>query len=131
MTITGSRLQRVARDAAGALPGVSSGRPFTDKLDVYKVGEKVFLIVTDDPDERIITVKSEPDHGRSLQREHESITPGRYLNKAHWISVAAGREITEGMVEDLVAHSYELVRDSLPRGRRPAGHGSGSRSGKR
>jgi predicted DNA-binding protein (MmcQ/YjbR family) len=128
MTITGEQLQHIARSAANALPGVSHGRPFVDKLDVYKVAQKVFLIVTDDPDELIITVKTEPDFGRSLQRSYESIGQGRYLNKAHWISVGAGREITVELIEDLVAHSYELVLDSVPRSRRPRGvrnHGPG------
>ncbi|WP_406118598.1 hypothetical protein [Streptomyces sp. NBC_00989] len=35
---------------------------------MYKAADKVFLIVTDDPDERIITVKSEPEHTRALER---------------------------------------------------------------
>ncbi|TDB87120.1 MmcQ/YjbR family DNA-binding protein [Actinomadura sp. KC216] len=119
MAITGNRLQRLARSTAGGLPGVSHGRPFTDKLDVYKVAGKVFLIVTDDPHEQIITVKAEPGHARSLRRRHESIMAGRYLDKKHWISLAAGQEITPSLVKDLVAHSYELVAASVPARRRP------------
>ncbi|WP_329449830.1 MmcQ/YjbR family DNA-binding protein [Streptomyces sp. NBC_01724] len=74
MPIHGEKLQDRARDAALALPGVSPGRPFTDQLDVCKVAGKVFLIVTDDPDERIVTLKEEPEYGRLLQHEHPSIT---------------------------------------------------------
>jgi hypothetical protein len=76
MPISGEKLQDRARDTALALPGVSHGRPFTEQLDVYKVAGKVFLIVTDDPDERIVTLKAEPEYGRLLQHEHPSITPG-------------------------------------------------------
>ncbi|NYI04574.1 MmcQ/YjbR family DNA-binding protein [Allostreptomyces psammosilenae] len=123
MTITGKRLQEVARNTANRLPGVGNGRPFAEKLDVYKVAGKVFLIVTDDPDEQIITVKVEPDHARSLRQEHESIAAGRYLDKRHWVSVSAGRDITAGEVKDLVAHSYDLVLESVPRNRRPQGKG--------
>ncbi|OEV02680.1 MmcQ/YjbR family DNA-binding protein [Streptomyces oceani] len=119
MTISGKRLQDVARSTARKLPGTSSGRPFTEKLHVYKVAGKVFLIVTDDPDEQIITVKAEPDHACALKREHESIVAGRYLDKRHWISVGAGRDITTGTVRDLVGHSYDLVLESVPRKRRP------------
>ncbi|GAA4000522.1 MmcQ/YjbR family DNA-binding protein [Streptomyces marokkonensis] len=119
MTVTGKRLQDVARSTAKELPGVSNGRPFTEKLDVYKVAGKVFLIVTDDPDEQIITVKAEPAHARSLQQEHDCVAPGRYLDKRHWISVSAGQDITPGTVKDLVGHSYDLVLDSVPRKRRP------------
>lgn len=51
MSFNGTKLQDTARHTALALPGVSHGRPFTEQLDVYKVAGKVFLIVTDDPDE--------------------------------------------------------------------------------
>jgi predicted DNA-binding protein (MmcQ/YjbR family) len=119
MTITGKRLQDVARGTARKLPGVSNGRPFTEKLDVYKVAGKVFLIVTDDPGEQIITVKAEPDRARSLQQQHDCVAPGRYLDKRHWISVSAGQDITTGMVKDLVGYSYDLVLEAVPRKRRP------------
>lgn len=119
MTITASRLQQTARTTADDLPGTSSGRPFVDKLDVYKVAGKVFLIVTDDPDEPIITVKAEPDRGRYLQHEHPTITPGRYLDKQHWISVGPGPRITAKLVKDLVDRSYDLVLDNVPRDQRP------------
>ncbi len=105
----GERLQAVAREAAGGLPGGSEGRPFVDSLDVFKVSGKVFLIVTDDPDNLIITVKCEPEYGAELRRGYASVTPGRYLKKRHWISVGPGEGVTERMVVDVVEHSYELV----------------------
>ncbi|MGW7529250.1 MmcQ/YjbR family DNA-binding protein [Streptomyces sp. NPDC054783] len=74
MPISGEMLQDRARDTTLALSGVSHGRPFTEQLNVYKVAGKVFLIVTDDPDERIVTLKAGPEYGRLLQHEHPSIT---------------------------------------------------------
>lgn len=115
MTLTGEQLQRLARDVASALADVTHGRPFTPHLDVWKVAGKVFLIVTDDSDAQIITVKVDPHHGDALRRDHESITPGRYLDKRHWASVGAGRGVTARLVEDLVQGSYDLVVDRLPR----------------
>lgn len=119
--MNGKRMQQAARHTAEALPGTACGRPFTEKLDVYKVAGKVFLIVTDDPSERIITVKAEPEHGRRLREEYPSISAGRYLDKRHWISVGPGRGVTAALVEDLVTDSYDLVLDSAPRSRRRAG----------
>ncbi|MFY7065734.1 MmcQ/YjbR family DNA-binding protein [Nocardiopsis changdeensis] len=110
MTLSGEQLQQTARDTAAALAHVERGRPFTPHLDVFKVRGKVFLIVTeDDPDLQIITVKANPDHGDALRRDHESITPGHYLDKRHWISVGAGPGITGRLVEDLVHDSYDLA----------------------
>ncbi|HLS15277.1 MAG TPA: MmcQ/YjbR family DNA-binding protein [Beutenbergiaceae bacterium] len=114
MTLSGGDLQRIARERAAALPKVSHGRPFTPNLDVYKVVDKVFLIVTDDPEEQIITVKAEPADGHALRQEYAAITPGRYLDKRHWISIGSGSGITKTLVHDLVEDSYELVVDQLP-----------------
>jgi predicted DNA-binding protein (MmcQ/YjbR family) len=119
VTITGPRLQQTARAAAEDLPGTSSGRPFVDELEVYKVGGKVFLIVTDDPKEPIITLKCESARGRALEREYESIVPGRYLNKEHWISAAPGPGVTAKLVRELVTDSYDLVFDGVPPRLRP------------
>ncbi|OBJ83300.1 MmcQ/YjbR family DNA-binding protein [Mycobacterium sp. 1245852.3] len=119
MSLNGEKLHETARSTALALPGVSHGRPFTEQLDVYKVAGKVFLIVTDEPDDPAVTLKAEPEHGRQLQKQHNSITPGRYLNKRHWISVRAGRGVTADLVADLVAHSYHLVLETVPHNRRP------------
>ncbi|MET9454402.1 MmcQ/YjbR family DNA-binding protein [Streptomyces canus] len=119
MSAAGDRLQDAARQAALALPDVSHGYPFTPGLDVYKVAGKVFLIVTDDPDEQIITVKCEPEHARAHVRRYASITPGRYLDKRHWISLGPGPGMTERLVTGAVEDSYDLVAGRLPRRGRP------------
>ncbi|MDQ0955571.1 putative DNA-binding protein (MmcQ/YjbR family) [Streptomyces phaeochromogenes] len=119
MSTAGDRLQDTARKAALALPDVSHGRPFTPGLDVYKVAGKVFLIVTDDPEEQIITVKCEPEHARALERGYASITPGRYLDKRHWISLGPGRGITKQLINDAVELSYDLAIGGLSQSERP------------
>ncbi|WP_330285545.1 MmcQ/YjbR family DNA-binding protein [Streptomyces sp. NBC_00576] len=119
MSAAGDRLQDAARQAALTLPDVSHGYPFTPGLDVYKVAGRVFLIVTDDPDDQIITVKCEPEHARAHVRGHASITPGRYLDKRHWISLGPGPGITERLITDAVEDSYDLAVERLPRRDRP------------
>lgn len=110
MTLSGARLQQIARDIAASLDDVTRGHPFTPHLDVWKVGEKVFLIVTDDdPDLQIITIKVDPHHADALRRDHETITAGHYLDKQHWISVGPGPRVTKRLIEDLVHGSYDLA----------------------
>lgn len=46
MTLSGARLQQIARQTAASLDDVSHGRPFTPHLDVWKARDKVFLIIT-------------------------------------------------------------------------------------
>lgn len=114
-------LQPFARKLAASMPGVSHGRPFVEMLDVYKVGAKVFLIVTDDPNERIITVKIEPEQRGALSDRFQSITAGRYLDKDHWISISAGPGITDSVVTDLLKGSYRLVLKTIRKADRPDG----------
>jgi predicted DNA-binding protein (MmcQ/YjbR family) len=80
---------------------------------VFKVAGRVFLIVTEDPDEQIVTVKAEGPRAEALIREHESIQHGRYLDKRHWLSVGAGGAVTTSLVRELVHDSYDLVRAQL------------------
>ncbi|UXX91432.1 MmcQ/YjbR family DNA-binding protein [Streptomyces sp. AD2-2] len=119
MSAAGDRLQDIARQVARTLPGTDHGYPFTKDLDVYKVAGKVFLIVTDDPDEQIITVKCEPEHARAQVHGYASITPGRYLDKQHWISLGPGPGITKRLVTDAVEDSYDLAVERLPGRNRP------------
>jgi predicted DNA-binding protein (MmcQ/YjbR family) len=119
VSAAGDRVQDTARATALALPGTEHGYPFTEHLDVYKVAGKVFLIVTDDPDDPIITVKCEPEHARAQERGYASITPGRYLDKRHWISLGPGPGVTRRLVTDAVENSYDLVVERLPRRDRP------------
>jgi predicted DNA-binding protein (MmcQ/YjbR family) len=109
MPLTGPALQRTARDVANGLPDVTSGRPFSPTLEVFKVRGKVFVIVTDEDDNRVVTLKAEPARGDALRREHRTITPGHYLDKRHWITVGSGPGITAALVRDLVEDSYDLV----------------------
>jgi hypothetical protein len=69
VSLSGEQLQQAARDAAGALADVGHGRPFTPHLDVWKVADKVFLIVTDDdPDAQI---------SRELYRQKYGVLPSQ------------------------------------------------------
>lgn len=115
MALSGPKLQDAARTVANRLPETSNSRPFTESLDVYKVAGKVFLIVTDDPDEPIITVKAEPERGRVLREDHPSITRGRYLDKTHWISIGPGERVTRQLVSELVEDSYLSALEGVPR----------------
>ena len=118
VTLSGEQLQQHARDTAVSLADVTAGHPFTPHLEVWKVHDKVFLIVTDDdPDRQIVTLKVDPHHGDALRRDFDTITIGQYLDKQHWISIGPGSGITKQLIEDLVHGSHDLA-DDRPRERR-------------
>jgi predicted DNA-binding protein (MmcQ/YjbR family) len=41
------------------------------------------------------------------------------LNKRHWITVDLAGDLPDGLAEELLVDSYDLVVDGLPRSSRP------------
>jgi predicted DNA-binding protein (MmcQ/YjbR family) len=119
MTSVDHRRQPVLRQCAG-MAAATLSYPFGEDTAVFKVGDKMFALVSLDDDPVSVTLKCEPAEAAALRDAHEAITPGYYMNKRHWITVDLGGTLPAGLVTDLVANSYELVVSSLPRKLRPA-----------
>jgi predicted DNA-binding protein (MmcQ/YjbR family) len=117
--VQGEALQDRARRRAEELPGAGVEHPFGPEWDVYKVREKVFMLVTAVTGEPIVILKADPEDAAALRREHEDITPGYHMDKKHWITLRPGGSMQASLVEELVTDSYLLVVEKLPRARRP------------
>lgn len=114
-----NRLQQCARDRVEELPGAELQHPFGPDWEVFKVRDKVFLLMTEITGEPIVIVKADPEDGRALRDQHEDITPGYHMNKRHWITLHPGGDLRKGLIEELVTESYLLVVENLPRAKRP------------
>ena len=115
----GDRLQQCARDRAEELPGSRLEHPFGPEWDVFKVRDKVFMLLTSATGEAMVTLKSAPEDGDALRRQFDDIIPGYHMNKKHWISLLPGGKLPKGLVRELVTESYLLVVENLPRRERP------------
>jgi predicted DNA-binding protein (MmcQ/YjbR family) len=115
----GEQLQEHAQARAQELPGADLEHPFGPGWDVYKVRDKVFMLLTEITREPIVIVKAVPEEGKALREQHEDITPGYHMNKQHWITLHPGGNLQKQLVEDLVTESYLLVVENLPRAERP------------
>ncbi|MDQ1047223.1 MmcQ/YjbR family DNA-binding protein [Streptomyces sp. V4I2] len=62
----------------------------------------------------------EPEHARAQERGYASITPGRYLDRRHWIPPGPGPGITERLITYAVEDSHHLAVERLPRRDRPS-----------
>jgi predicted DNA-binding protein (MmcQ/YjbR family) len=99
-------------------PGAVLTFPFGEETAVFKVGGKVFAITaTESPTH--VTLKAEPEEVTGLVETYESVTRGYHMNKKHWITVQVDGSLPEGLVEELVEDSYDLVVDGLPARDRP------------
>lgn len=112
-------IHRMAALRCDELPGAGVDHPFGPAWDVFKVRGKVFLLATQLEGAQMLIVKSAPDEAVALREMFPSITPGYHMNKRHWISIRAGRDITPDLIRELVDESYRLVVGGLPRSQRP------------
>ncbi|WP_104164687.1 MmcQ/YjbR family DNA-binding protein [Cryobacterium sp. N22] len=112
-------LQHYARDRVEELPGAGAEHPFGPDWEVFKVRDKVFMLLTGITGELIVIIKAAPEDGKALREEFADITPGYHMNKQHWITLHPGGELPKRLVEDLVTESYLLVVENLPRAKRP------------
>ncbi|MBP2474323.1 putative DNA-binding protein (MmcQ/YjbR family) [Crossiella equi] len=119
MVMDGKTLQAVASARAEELPTSVLEQPFGPDADVFKVHGKVFLLLCEVRGEPVVILKADPEDGVALRANHPEISPGWHMNKRHWLTVAAGETVDEGLLEDLVTESYCLVVDTLPKYRQP------------
>lgn len=114
----GTAIQMAAAKKARSLPEVTQTNPFGPDYEVFKVVGKIFMMTTEVPGQKMLTLKCDPDRSKMLREVYANITPGYHMNKRHWISIAEG-EIARDLIEDLVADAYRLVVKSQPKNKRP------------
>lgn len=95
------------------LKGSEASYPFGPEALVFKVMGKMFALVSQSEQVARITLKCPPADAEILVRQYESITPGYYMNKKHWISISLQDEIADAMLMDLLNNAYKLVASKL------------------
>lgn len=107
------------RDFCLALPQAIETFPFDEENSVFKTSgnNKIFGISHLAGLPLRISLKCDPQDSVALRDEFRDITPGYHLNKKHWITVIVGAGVPDGLVEDLVRGSHDLVRPKVPRAR--------------
>lgn len=98
-------------------PAVTEELPFGPDTLVFKVAAKVFLLVgLDQLDSLSFNVKCDPEYAITLRQEYvHTVFPGYHMNKKHWNTLHANRELTDQKLIELIDHSYNLVIASLPK----------------
>ena len=102
------------RDYCLSKAGTTEGFPFGEDPLVFKVGEKLFLLIGLD-NATWFNVKCDPELAIELREKHWEITPGWHMNKKHWNSVRLDGSLSIKQLHEVVDHSYELVFNSLPK----------------
>lgn len=117
--MNGEELQECARARVDELPGAVLEYPFGPEWEVFKVRDKVFLLMMDVAGDPRVTLKADPEDSKALREQSDAITPGYHMNKKHWITLHPSGDLEPELIEDLVTDSYLLVVANLPRAKRP------------
>ena len=91
---------------------VTEGFPFDNETLVFKIGGKMFLLISLEKHPATFSAKADPEWSEELRENHPQISGAYHMNKIHWNSV-----VCEGLKKDLIIklidHSYDLVFKSL------------------
>ncbi len=81
----------------------------------YTIGDKMFAMLGKDKSQQpILSLKCDVQKAELLRQQYNSIQPGYYLNKQHWISIYyTDREVSSELIEQLIRGAYTIVFRSL------------------
>lgn len=97
-------------------PGVTEHFPFDEDTLVFKVGGKMFALSSLrewESGRPSVNLKCDPERSAELRAEYEAVEPGYHMSKLHWNTVAVNSDAPDGLLRELIDHSYELVVKSL------------------
>ena len=98
------------RQYALGKPSVTEGFPFGETVIVFKVNNKMFLLLPLDTDILQFNVKCDPEKAIELREQYpDSILPGYHMNKKHWNTVIVDGKIAVKLLQEMVDESYSLV----------------------
>ena len=93
--------------------GAREERPFDLETPVYKVMEKMFALLAPECKPPCLTLKCDPDHALLLRDTYPAVTPGYYMNKRHWNTIALDGSVPDDEIEEMIDESYDLVVKGL------------------
>lgn len=103
------------RDHCLAKKGVEECFPFGEETLVFKVMDKMFLLVGLDEDPIQFNAKCNPEKAIELRESFPSVQPGYHMNKKHWNTVICDGSVSDKQLKEWINDSYNLVADSLPK----------------
>ena len=96
------------REYCISLPDVEETLPFDDTTLVYKVGGRMFAMVSLERAD-YFAVKCDPERAVILRDRYPQVTAGWHLNKRHWNDVRFDGRLDDEALRREIRHSYMLV----------------------
>ncbi len=97
------------RDYCLSKPEAQEGFPFGEGTLVFKVKNKIFLLVGLEKQPLQFNIKCDPEKAVELREEYPCILPGYHMNKKYWNTIIVDGTLSSHQLKGFIDHSYELV----------------------
>jgi predicted DNA-binding protein (MmcQ/YjbR family) len=98
-----------------ALKATNDSFPFDEDTLVFKVMNKMFILVSLESVPLRFNFKASPEDGISYREKYPAVIPGYHSNKKHWNTVSLDGSISQKQLEEFILDSYKLVVSGLPK----------------
>jgi predicted DNA-binding protein (MmcQ/YjbR family) len=95
--------------------GVTEGFPFDSETLVFKVGGKMFLLLSLESVPLSFNVKCHPQKAIELRDHYDFVQPGYHMNKAHWNTITCETRAPLKLLCEWIDDSHSLIYSSLPK----------------
>jgi predicted DNA-binding protein (MmcQ/YjbR family) len=92
-----------------SMPNARLDYPFGEGVAVYKVGDKMFALISEGKDPLRISLKGDPQLNVVLREKYETVLEGYHLNKKHWNTIILTGQLPWEEIQGFIRHSYDLV----------------------
>ncbi len=89
--------------------------PFDKVSLVFKVEDKMFLLLPLDAEEPCVSLKCSTDYVDELRTCYEAVEPAFHLNKKYWNTIYLNRDMDADEIMRWIFHSYREVIAKLPK----------------
>ena len=101
-------------ELCGSFPGAVEDYPFGDGVAVFKVGGRMFALVSLDGDPGSVNLKCDPGLALELRAVYAAVRPGYHQDKRRWNTVELNGSIDDDELREMIDHPYERVVEQLP-----------------
>ncbi|OAV66663.1 uncharacterized protein YjbR [Bacteroidales bacterium Barb6XT] len=98
-----------------SLKNTTESFPFDDVSLVFKVENKMYLLLSLDAEEPNIAVKCDPEAAMELRERYAAVCPAYHFNKKHWNTIYLKSDMSDTEIREQIHHSYRQVIAKLPK----------------
>lgn len=98
--------------------GTNEDYPFDEETLVFKVGGKMFILISLEKIPLQINLKCDPERAIELREQFENVKPGWHMNKKHWNTIIVEGNIRWDDLKNWIDHSYDEVVKTLKKSMR-------------